>query len=220
MNRKEFLTELNLALSSLPEEERRDALLYYNEYLDDAGLENEDEAIRELGSVQEIAARINAESAIREMEEHPVSPKKGFSAVWIVIIAILSAPIALPLAACAVGLIVVVAALALSLVVCIWAGAIGCIVGGGTAIVLTFTEGVSPLSSILLSAGGGLAAVGLGLLVIIFAIWFTKVLGLGIAALCRSLLSKRKKAKVVEKNEEEGVDDGAEADDPDNNEEE
>jgi uncharacterized membrane protein len=37
---------------------------YYNEYFDDAGPENEQKVIEELGSPAQIAARIKADSAV------------------------------------------------------------------------------------------------------------------------------------------------------------
>ena len=60
MNRVEFLAELEQRLSGIPEEERQAAIQYYADYLADAGEENEDEAIRELGSPEKAAESIKA----------------------------------------------------------------------------------------------------------------------------------------------------------------
>ena len=49
MNRKEFLEKLEGLLSGLPESEREEALMYYNDYFDDAGPENEAAVIRKIG---------------------------------------------------------------------------------------------------------------------------------------------------------------------------
>lgn len=38
MSRNEYMKELELALRRLPKAEREEALSYYNEYFDDAGL--------------------------------------------------------------------------------------------------------------------------------------------------------------------------------------
>ena len=48
MNRIEFMTELAALLQNLPEEERNDAMQYYNNYFDDAGEDKEQEVIAEL----------------------------------------------------------------------------------------------------------------------------------------------------------------------------
>ena len=41
MNRIEFMTELAALLQDVPEEERRDAMQFYNDYFDDAGEDKE-----------------------------------------------------------------------------------------------------------------------------------------------------------------------------------
>lgn len=60
MNRKEYLERLEQLLIVLPYEEREEALQYYTDYFDDAGVENEEKVIRELGSPEEVAAKIRA----------------------------------------------------------------------------------------------------------------------------------------------------------------
>ena len=62
MRRREFLTRLEAALVTLPYEERQAALRYYEEYLLDAGEENEAEAIAELGAPEVLADKIVRES--------------------------------------------------------------------------------------------------------------------------------------------------------------
>lgn len=58
MNRKQFIRELENKLISLPYEERKKAISYYEEYFDDAGAENEDNVICELGDIERIAQEI------------------------------------------------------------------------------------------------------------------------------------------------------------------
>ena len=60
MNRKEYLERLEQLLLVLPYEEREEALQYYTDYFDDAGVENEEKVIWELGSPEEVAAKIRA----------------------------------------------------------------------------------------------------------------------------------------------------------------
>lgn len=60
MDRKEYLERLEQLLLVLPGEEREEALQYYTDYFDDAGVENEDKVIMELGSPEEVAAKIRA----------------------------------------------------------------------------------------------------------------------------------------------------------------
>ena len=60
MERKEYMERLEQLLLVLPEEEREEALQYYYDYFDDAGVENEENVIRELGTPEEVAAKIRA----------------------------------------------------------------------------------------------------------------------------------------------------------------
>ena len=50
MNRKKFIDILKEELSKLPDEEIDAAIEYYEEYFDEAGAENEEEVLSELGS--------------------------------------------------------------------------------------------------------------------------------------------------------------------------
>lgn len=58
MNRREYMDRLEQLLLVLPIEEREEALQYYEDYFDDAGMENEADVIRELGTPEEVAAKI------------------------------------------------------------------------------------------------------------------------------------------------------------------
>ena len=58
MNRQEFLRQLESLLYAIPANERADALAYYNDYFDEAGTENEQNVIQELGSPQKVAQSI------------------------------------------------------------------------------------------------------------------------------------------------------------------
>ena len=60
MNREQFIAQLARLLQDLPPAERQEAIRYYQEYFDDAGEENEDAVIQELGSPGKVAASIKA----------------------------------------------------------------------------------------------------------------------------------------------------------------
>lgn len=98
VNKTEFMKELEAHLSKTDARERAEALAFYNEYFDEAGIEKEQTVIQELGSPAQVAAQIKADAAVRDIQsEAPV--RKGISAVWIVILGILALPVALPLTA-------------------------------------------------------------------------------------------------------------------------
>lgn len=60
MSKGEFMKELEYLLSDIPEEDKRDALAYYEDYLEEAG-ETAEQAIAEFGSPERIAAIIRAD---------------------------------------------------------------------------------------------------------------------------------------------------------------
>ena len=75
MNRTEFLAELERLLEGMPEEERQAAVQYYADYLADAGVENEADAIRELGSPEKVAETIRADYYGTEFNEEDYDQK-------------------------------------------------------------------------------------------------------------------------------------------------
>lgn len=60
MNRAEFMRQLERLLQGISPTEREEALQYYNSYFDDAGVENEQEVIRALGSPARVAENIKS----------------------------------------------------------------------------------------------------------------------------------------------------------------
>lgn len=62
MNKQEFLNELSQRLSGLPDKEIADVIQYYGEYFDEAGAENEEKTMNELGSAAEIAKKLLAQA--------------------------------------------------------------------------------------------------------------------------------------------------------------
>lgn len=61
MNRKKFMEKLERLLTGIPADEREEALQYYTDYFEDAGVEHEAEVISELGSPEKVAATIKAD---------------------------------------------------------------------------------------------------------------------------------------------------------------
>lgn len=78
MTSAEFLQQLAQHLQCLQDEERANAMAYYNEYFEEAGAENEAEAIERLGSPQSVAERIIREvGESRAAEPQHSAPQSG-----------------------------------------------------------------------------------------------------------------------------------------------
>lgn len=58
MNKNEYLDRLSRLLADISYEEHEEALSYYREYLEDAGIENEQHAMEELGTPEQLAQKI------------------------------------------------------------------------------------------------------------------------------------------------------------------
>lgn len=63
MTRQEYLAELNMHLMSLSDEERQNAVRFYEEYFEDAGAENEQTVMDELGKPYTLAKSIICEQS-------------------------------------------------------------------------------------------------------------------------------------------------------------
>lgn len=186
MTRLEFFTTLREGLHKLPPEEIENAVRYYTEYLDEAGEENEQKALEELGSPVKIAQQINAEYMVRDIvayrptqqsgegKEEPKG-KTGFSAVWVAILALFASPIALPIAfaiaAVGIALIIVVMSVFASLMIAVMAvfvAGVACIASGiGVLFVDPWTG--------LFVFGGGLIALGISVLMFVPSLWLIRI---------------------------------------------
>jgi hypothetical protein len=80
MNKKEYLNRLETALATLSYEERQAALRYYEEYLWDAGEENEAAAIAELGAPEALADKILRESRTSAAQSSKAQPQQNAGA--------------------------------------------------------------------------------------------------------------------------------------------
>lgn len=214
MSRKEFMEELQVLLGELPVEEREEAVNYYESYFEEAGADQEQVVLDELGSAERIASQIlrdyRAEKGAEESKNGNNSTEgsgiyvtnKGLSGsalVVVILIAILTFPIWISVLATAFGLLMGLLGASIGIVVGFGAGGIGCIIGGVVAfavgIVKTFTIPV---------VGAGLIAIGLlvfgvGCLMIAavggiirLAVWAVN----GIIKLAGRLFHKRKEATV------------------------
>ena len=155
---------LSHKLRRLPKEDFEQAIEYFEEYFAEAGPENEQKAIEDLGSPEEAAKEVIMNLAAKNATEPPKTVKHSFKAVWIGLLAICATPIALPLA---LGLVVLIGALilgVLALFFAIWlgvlsvtaAGIVG-LVGGIALLFQDFVNGIATLGLSLLCCGIGIA---------------------------------------------------------------
>ncbi|MEG0614665.1 MAG: DUF1700 domain-containing protein [Oscillospiraceae bacterium] len=180
MNKVEYLAELKAQLSSLPPDERDAAIKYYEEFFEDAGKENEENVIKDLGSAKELASTIISEQNFAGKSSSDYVPAKiitvtkaeekspsVFKIVSLVLLIIFASPFLLALLAIIFALGISVLAVIFSVIVSFVAVALSLGISGIFCIV-TGIMGIFMNPSIgFLAIGAGFVLFGIGLLLTI-----------------------------------------------------
>ena len=166
MTREEYLDILQNNLHGIPPQEAENIMEYYREYFDDAGVENAEKVMQELGAPEQLAKRAAAGSGQNPgfgSDNGQTAAKKKHTAAGITL-AVITSPIwaSLLLAVVCVlfAVVITVAAVVLSLG---FAAAVMVAAGlftVGTALVTVFLH----IPTAVMLIGAGLVSVGLGLL--------------------------------------------------------
>lgn len=166
MNKEQYLKDLRKKLRRLPKTEFDKAMAYFEEYFEDAGPEREQQAITDLGTPEEAAYQIIQNIAIENTKEPIHDMKKGMNALWVAILAVFAAPIALPLLIMASALIFILLCLAAGILVLLIACGIMIIVMGPISVGAGFSILTTSIPAALICFGQGFAEIGIGLLLI------------------------------------------------------
>lgn len=133
MSKKEFLSALEKSLAGLSKEDIAERLAFYSEAVDDRVEEgySEEEAVAQLGSVSDIAARI-----FEEIPGRQTAQKMRRLGTMEIILLILGSPIWISLLAAAFSVVISLYAALWSLVISAWAtqvaigaSCVGCFIG-------------------------------------------------------------------------------------------
>ena len=177
MNRDEYMKRLEYRLRRLPKEDYDKAVSYFTEYFEEAGPDNESQAIEDLGSPEMAADQIIRDFAMENANRPVKDVRRGISAVWVGILAVFAAPIGVPLALTLGILALTFVFVILMLVFCVFiltlsvaVSAIPCIVIGVWMLFTSFADGIATIGIGLLGLGIGYwlligsAALGKGVL--------------------------------------------------------
>lgn len=165
MNKTEYMEELSKRLRHLPKEDYEKAIEYYEEYFADAGPENEAQVIEDLGTPEFAARQLVTTIAINNTKEPAPNMKKGLSAVWVGILAVCAAPIALPLAFAIALVIFMFIFTILMLLAAFGLSGAAFVISGPLSIIAGFTLITESLPVFISCLGLGLLSLGLGLLI-------------------------------------------------------
>ena len=126
MNKQQYLSRLEKALSGLPADDLRERLAFYGESIDDRMEEglSEEAAVAQLGPVEEIAAQILAETPLPALVRERIKPR-GRMPVWEMVLLVLGFPLWFPLLLAAFAVLLSVYIVLWSLILCLWAAELG-----------------------------------------------------------------------------------------------
>ena len=170
MTKQEFLASLREGLRGLPPADIEERIAFYDEMIDDRMEEGltEEEALAELGSVESVIAQIAAETPLVKLVKEKVrrERKRSGKGLTTVLLA-LGSPIWVSLLIAAFAVVLSLAAAAWSVVISLYAAALSLAVGGVAFVafsVVYILRGNIPGAAF--AVGAGMAAVGLGLLLL------------------------------------------------------
>ncbi|MEG0292872.1 DUF1700 domain-containing protein [Enterococcus sp.] len=166
MNREQYLQQLKKYLKKMPPEDYVDAMDYFTEYFDEAGPENEQAVMETLGSPKQAANDVL--SQLFEKQKNPSNQKWSAKQLWgVSFLAILAAPIGIPLAITVIALLFSAILLWLSFILVLASLALAGFLAGVKLILRGVIAAPFSYGGALILVGLGVLMVGIGLLMLL-----------------------------------------------------
>lgn len=185
MNKAQFLAALEKKLSMLSPADIEQSLAFYAEMIEDRIEEGmcEEEAVAELGSVEEISARILSETPLPKLVKARIKPTRSLRA-WEILLLILGFPLWFPLLLAAAILVCSLFIVIWSVAVSLWAAEISLAVSGAALLAVGLLWlFVDPPALSFLFLGSALALAGLSIFGFLGMLYLTKA----VIRLCKAL---------------------------------
>lgn len=202
MNRIEFMNSLGEMLRELSIEERGAAIQFYNDYFEDAGVENEAYVVTELGSPEKVAATIKAglkgenelnseysetgykdtrldekdalaNRATENNEKKVEIPKKNIGLIILLVMAIVL--VGIPLMLPIIGVILAIIITIPIVFASLIVAAIAVMIGGVITFIVGLSQIITALPSALLLAGVGMLLFAIGMVLTVLLIKLTVI---------------------------------------------
>ncbi len=194
MTRTEYLTQLENYLKKLPQADRSEAMDYFKELFEDAGPDGEEELIASLGTPKEAAHDILSNLLDKKVNETPAQ-KNDRQILHIALLALLAAPIGLPVG---IGILMAIIGIFIAAICVIVAFFTVSIMGIGVGFLFLFESFnilVEAKSAFILIFGSGLLAIGASSLVLLGISYVARFFGLLIVRLAQFVLKKVKRGE-------------------------
>ncbi len=198
MTRKEYMEQLKKYLKRLPKEDYDNAIEYFSEYFDEAGPENEQQVMEELGSPKEAAGELllnllQESTEGKDKEDTPAKRKK--SSPWkIILLAFLvlcASPVSLALLVAALGVLIAVVVVIAAVIFSMGVTSIATTAGGIVVVGFGSTLILKSLAATCMMVGGGFFIAGAGILIGIFTIYVCKWCTTGIGHLVNRFVRRK-----------------------------
>jgi len=188
MTRQLFMAELMKKLNRLPHEEYYSAVSFYNEYFDEAGTENEQRVIAELGSPSEAAAKILSEFAVKSTDGEKKT--NSLNVLGIVLLGIFAGPVALPVAIAAFAVLLALVVSVFAVLISLGAAAVALVLSGLVTALLSLLLLPGEPASTVFFLGAGLLTAGIGAAMGIVTYKLSEVCVKGLVKLSAGLINK------------------------------
>lgn len=171
MTSNEYFKEFSKEISRLDADDYATALEYFQDYADDAGLTTGEQLVAQFGTPKQLAIKVLADHAVNDESKQTKGPvdtkakvRKNNNQIWLIILAIFSAPVAIPLAiglvAALIGMIIAIIAIFGSIIFTILAVYVSIVIAGPVALYAGLGLITTSWPVAIVYLGGGLLALG------------------------------------------------------------
>lgn len=190
MTRIEYLAELDKYLKRLPQVDYEEAMDYFVEYFEEAGPENEETVIAELGTPKEAASDVISTVLGKHVTEPNKTPKTNATIIGMIVLSIFAAPIALPVLIFLILLMLAIVALVLSAIIAAYLLGLAGLVLSAMTLFESFTILTSSLSAVAMGIGASLMLFGGSILVWMVTTFLACFSGKGLVLLWQKMIRK------------------------------
>lgn len=207
MTRKEYMEQLRKYLKRLPKEDYENAIEYFSEYFDEAGLQKEQQVMKELGEPKEAARELllnllqesveNDQDIVEEkaaVQPEAASGGKKRSPGKIILLAILvlcASPVSLALLVGVLAVLLAVVITATAVIFSLGITSIAATAGGIVTVGFGATLVLKSAAAACMMIGGGFLMAGIGILAGVLTIYICKWCANGIGRLVNRFVRKK-----------------------------
>lgn len=207
MTRQEYMEQLKKYLKRLPKEDYENAIEYFSEYFDEAGLQKEQQVMKELGEPKEAARELllnllqesveNDQDIVEEkaaVQPEAASGGKKRSPGKIILLAILvlcASPVSLALLVGVLAVLLAVVITATAVICSLGITSIAATAGGIVTVGFGATLVLKSAAAACMMIGGGFLMAGIGILAGVLTIYICKWCANGIGRLVNRFVRKK-----------------------------